>query len=480
MSTAKRIVRNFASLAFADFFNKALAIIAVAYLARILKADGFGKIEFAQAIVVYFMLAANLGLATFGAREIAKERNSIRTHANHILGIRMSLSMLSYALLVIFTLLTQQSPEMRSLLLIYGLTIFTFSLTLDWVFQGIEKMEFVALASMASQLAYVGGLFVVLRDSGQLLRVPGLRVAAAMIGVALLLHLFLRRYGGIRLRIDLDVWKRILRQSAPMGLSFILIKVYYTFDTVMLGFMKGQTAVGYYNAAYKVVLFCIGFAALFGASIFPALARSYKESSVQLRRLILQSSRLTVSFGLPMAVGGTILSREVIQFIYGPAYLPAVLPLQLLIWSVFTVYFNCPFAYGLLACERQREYLYSVSAGAVANLTLNFVLIPRYGMLGAGIATITCEVIVLALILFYSRRVVIAFATGHLAKALSASAVMGAALCLIRGGLASKLLMGIMIYAAAMTLLRGVTAEDVGLLKQLWASATAKRGNLQE
>ncbi len=74
----------------------------------------------------------------------------------------------------------------------------------------------------------------------------------------------------------------------------------------------------------------------------------------------------------------------------------------------------------------------------------------------------------------------IAFATGHLAKALSASAVMGAALCLIRGGLASKLLMGIMIYAAAMTLLRGVTAEDVGLLKQLWASATAKRGNLQE
>lgn len=461
LSAPRRILKNLAFLAIADFFNKALVFVAVAYLARTLKAEGFGKIEFAQAIAVYFMLLANQGLATFGAREIARHNSDIKRYANHILSIRLLLALLSYILLVVFTFSVPQSAEIKNLLLIYGFAMFALSLTLDWVFQGTERMEYIALAQTVNQAAYAGGLFLLVRGYEQLLLVPVVKLAAAMIGATILLFFVNKRYGRIKLSYDPVFWRQILKQSIPMGVSLILIQIYYTFDTVMLGFMKGEAMVGWYNAAYKIVLLFIGFATLFGTVIFPVLSRYYKESLSQLRDLLFQSSRLTLFFALPIAVGGMVLSSQIIQLVYGLSYQPSVLPLKILIWSVFTVYFNCSFAFCLLACDKQKEYMYSVLAGAIVNLILNFLLIPKYDMLGASIATITCETITLALILFYSRRIVRAVPGAHLLRTLSASAAMGMVLYFVPLNLWLKILVGLVTYLLIMITIKGIKAEDI-------------------
>jgi O-antigen/teichoic acid export membrane protein len=287
------------------------------------------------------------------------------------------------------------------------------------------------------------------------------KLAAAMIGATILLFFVNKRYGRIKLSYDPVFWRQILKQSIPMGVSLILIQIYYTFDTVMLGFMKGEAMVGWYNAAYKIVLLFIGFATLFGTVIFPVLSRYYKESLSQLRDLLFQSSRLTLFFALPIAVGGMVLSSQIIQLVYGLSYQPSVLPLKILIWSVFTVYFNCSFAFCLLACDKQKEYMYSVLAGAIVNLILNFLLIPKYDMLGASIATITCETITLALILFYSRRIVRAVPGAHLLRTLSASAAMGMVLYFVPLNLWLKILVGLVTYLLIMITIKGIKAEDI-------------------
>ncbi len=466
MSTVRKILKNFVSLTFADLFSKGLTFFGVVYLARILGAEGFGKIEFAQAMVVFFLLASNQGLSTLGTREIAKGNGEVKTYANHILAMRLLLAVMSYFLLVIFTLLVRQPTEVKNLLLLYGFTLFTFSLSLDWIFQGIEKMEYVALSRIANQIVYVAGLFILVKNSNQFLRVPIIKVGSAVVAAAILFYIFVKIYGYIVLHFDASLWKQILKHSIPIGISFMLIKVYYTFDTVMLGFMKGDMVVGWYNAAYKIVLLFVGFANLFGAVIFPVLSRTHKESIDQFKRLVLQFSRLTILFGLPIAVGGTIMGSQIIQLVYGSLYHNSILPLQLLIWSVFTVYLNSSFAFCLLSCDRQKDYMYSVLAGALTNLVLNFALIPKYGMLGAGVATITCEVVVLGFILFYSMRVIRVFPGIFLLKALGASIIMGVVLHLFHVGLAIKLLAGTSIYLAAMIALRGITGEDLGWLKQ--------------
>lgn len=467
MSTTRTVSKNFLSLIIADFFNNALAFLAIAYLARVLKADGFGKIQFAQAIMVYFLLVVNQGLSTFGVREIARGRMNVKTYTDHILTIRLFLSLVSYILLALFVLCINQSPEIKKLLLIYGFSLFTFSFTLDWVFQGIEKMEYVALGRIINQIIYVSGLFLLVKNWDQFLRVPAIRVVAAMLGAIILGYIFIKRYGAIKLSYDLEVWREILKQSIPMGISLIVIQLYYSLDTVILGFMKGVTVVGWYNAAYKIVLLFIGFATLFGTAIFPVLSRCYKESLDQFRKFVLRFSRLTIFFGLPIAVGGTILSDQIIQFVYGSAYQPSVLPLQILIWSVFTVYFNCSFAFCLLASDRQKEYMYSVLIGAAVNLTLNLMLIPKYSMLGASIATIVCEVVTLGLILFYSGRIVKSIPWIDLSKVIGSSSLMGLVLYSLSGNLLIKVFIGIAVYLGAMIILRGIHREDVIWLKQI-------------
>lgn len=439
----------------------------MAYLARVLKTEGYGKIEFAQAIIVYFLLVVNQGLSVFGVREIAKDQLKVKIQVAQILTIRLLLSLVSYILLVIFVLLVKQPSDIKKLLLIYGFTFFTFSFTLDWVFQGIEKMEYVALGRIINQVVYVGGLFFLVKNWDQLLRVPIIRIAAAIAGAIILLYTFIQRYGDIKLSYDLNLWKQIFKQSIPMGISFLVIQLYYNLDSVMLGFMKGVTVVGWYNAAYKIVLLFLGFASLFGTTIFPVLSRYHKESLDKLREFVFHSSRFNIFFGFPIAVGGTILSGQIIQFVYGSAYQSSILPLQILIWSVSTVYFNCSFAFCLLACDRQKEYMYSVIAGAIVNLILNIMLIPKYSMLGASIATIVCEVITLGLILFYSRRIVKAIPGIDFLKTLGSSAFMGMVLYFLQGNLLIRVLVGIFVYLGVMIALRGIRGEDLMWLKRI-------------
>lgn len=299
------------------------------------------------------------------------------------------------------------------------------------------------------------------------MRVPIIQVVSAITGAMFLLYTFIKKYGDIKLSYDFNLWKQIFKQSLPMGVSFFVIQLYYHFDSVMLGFMKGVTVVGWYNAAYKIVLLFIGFASLFGTTIFPVLSRYYKESLTKLNQFVLRCSRLNIFFGLPIAVGGTILSGQIIRFVYGSAYQSSILPLQILIWSVFTVYFYCSFAFCLLACDRQKEYMYSVLVGALVNLTLNLILIPKYGMLGASIATIVCEVVTLGLILFYSGKIVKTIPWIDLLKVLGSSSFMGLVLYSLSGNLLIKVFIGIAVYLGAMIILRGIHREDVIWLKQI-------------
>lgn len=111
--------------------------------------------------------------------------------------------------------------------------------------------------------------------------------------------------------------------------------------------------------------------------------------------------------------------------------------------------------------------MYSVIAGALVNLILNFVLIPKYSMLGASIATIVCEVITLGLILFYSRRIVKAIPGIDLLKIFGASAGMGVVLYFLPGNLLIKVFVGIFVYLGAMITLRGIHKEDLAWLKQI-------------
>jgi O-antigen/teichoic acid export membrane protein len=471
LTTSKKILRNFSFLLGADLIAKGLVFISVIYLARILTVEGFGKIEFAQAIIVYFVLLVNQGLDIWGVREIAKNPGKKNEIVNNVVSIRFLLSILAYAILFLFVLLINKPEDIKKLILLYGLTIFTFAFSLNYFFQGIERMEIVALGQSLSQLIYVGGILIIVRDSTYIFQVPLIRFISILLSLSFMAFLFFRMKGSFRLNFNILSWKEIFKQSLPMGFSLMVTQIYYNLDTIMLGFIKGEKVVGWYNAAYKIVLLFIGFVGLFGNALFPAFSRYYQESRERLQNIVHQSSRVTLFFGIPIATGVCLLAKELMQIVYGPLYLNGAVALQILIWVIFSIYANVPFAYLLLAAEKQKKYMYAVGAGALINLILNFLLIPRYSLLGASIATIVCEFVVLNLTLFYARGLVKVLLLSYLFKGIVSSFLMGVIIYFLPFSLPLKILIGGIAYVFWMFVLKGVKSKDVTLVFQLLRSS---------
>lgn len=370
-------------------------------------ADGFGKLVFAQAIFLHFMLISDLGLQILGTRKIARENSKIMEYVSNILGLRLVLVIFSFFLISTLAYFIPGSLDMKYLILLYGIALFPMAFLLEWPFQGTEEMHYIGIGRILKSFLYAGLVFLLIKKQQQLLEVPVFNFFAIFVSAVFMYFCFSKKYGKIRFSFDILIWKKYLKASLPMGLSFIMTTIYCQMDTVMLGFMKNTEVVGWYNAGYKIVFFFIAFGPLFGITILPTISRYYKESPKKLRSFLIRSAKLTSFIGLIFAVGGTLFGKQIMNLIYGPEYSEGVLAFQILIWSVFTIYTNVPFAFSLLGCDKQKEYMYSSTTGAVINLGLNFYLIPKYSLIGAAVATIITEIVVLTMLYTYSHKTIL-------------------------------------------------------------------------
>jgi len=474
ISTARRIFRNFFSLYSAEIVTNLLRFLAVAYLARILGVQAFGEIGFATAVLAYFTLLINLGLDTFGVREVARDPSLVKNYVGNILGIRILGSLLSFALLLAFVSLIPKPPQVKNLILLYGLGIFSFSLSLDWAFLGIEKMQYVALSRILRQISYLGLILLLIAKPEQILTVPLVQFASAMVAVFVLTLVFAGKFGFYRIQFDLVSWKGILRQSLPMGLSFIMIQVYYNFDVVILGFMKSEQEVGWYTAAYKIILLVNAIGLIYYNTIFPIISRYYKTSQEKLQTLLNHTAKLMCTAIVPLGVGGVFAARQILDFVYGKEFLGGILAFQILIWVVAIIWISCIYGNSLLACDRQKQFLVGVSLGAVTNVLANLILIPRLSLVGAAISTILAEgVVFIYMYRRFSEIIRIPFAR-YLPKPLAASLVMGLFMFWVRNQLSLFPLVfaAIAVYFSLIFLLRGITWQEIVELKKQIARRT--------
>jgi O-antigen/teichoic acid export membrane protein len=406
MSTKKTVLKNFFSLSFSEVVSNGLKFVSVIYLARSLGAEGFGKINFATAILAYFMLLVNLGLDTYGIREIARDKERMKKYINNILTIKLLSSVFAFLLVMVFVYFLPKPPEIKKLILFFGFSLFTFSFTLDWVFMGIQKMEYIALARIAQNSIYLALIVSLIKMPDQILSIPFVQVGSALVSILILITVFTRKYGSFKLDFDFGFWRHILSQSFPMALSIISIQIYLNFDTVLLGFMKSAGEVGWYSAAYKIIIVLLLAGGIYYNTIFPVISNLYKKSVEKLKHLMQFTLSLMILVIVPMLIIGTIFAAHIIGLIYGDGYQESVVVFQILLWNVAAVLLNGLFGRCLLGCDRQKYHLVCVSTGGLVNLILNFILIPTLGIKGAAIATVAAETTVLFMFYFGSRKIV--------------------------------------------------------------------------
>jgi O-antigen/teichoic acid export membrane protein len=466
LPTGKRIVKNFLSLAVANIVSRLIGFVTIAYLARILNASGFGQISFAQSIIAYFTLLSNLGLNTFGIREVARHKEHIKKYVNNILTLRLILAIISFALLLIFLLFINKPTEYKTLIAFYGLSLFPTVFFLNWVFEGVERMEYVGIANILRSLTYAGLVFIFVNSPSEILSVPLFALVASFIMIALPIYCFVKHYGWFTPSFNWRIWKEFLITALPMGLSSIMISIYIHMDTLILGFMKGDEVVGWYNAAYKTILVITSFGGLFIQAIFPAISRYYKDSREKLSLLVNSSAKLLTSVAIPLGIGGTLLAKPIMNFIYGSQYQDGVIAFQILVWNAAVIFISVNFGNSLMACDRQRRYALGVSIGAVTNTILNLLLIPHFSLEGAAIATLVTEVVVLLYMAYHFNRICRIYLERYLLKPSIAALIMGVVLWTVRVNVLFAIIIGIAVYVASFFLIRGMNSKDIQLIRK--------------
>jgi O-antigen/teichoic acid export membrane protein len=472
LRTGQKILKNFLSLSFAEITSSLLGFFAFIFLARVLGPADFGKINFAIALVLYFTIFSSFGFDLIGSREVARSGENAKKYISNILFIRMLLSVVMFVVLLAFTYMINKPFEIKELIVLYGISVMFTSFSLDWAFQGMERMEFIAAVRIISTALYVVGIIFLIKSPDRLLYIPAIKIAVQLLSSVSYLAIFGFFYGAVWPRLEPDLAKKFIVKTLPVGISLIMIQIYLNIDTVMLGFMRTNEEVGYYSAAYKVLTFLLVMEGTFHNAIYPVLSRFYKESKEKLEKLLSMSAKAMVTVAIPVGVGGMILSDKIIRLFYGANYNASALAFQILVWVAVISYVNTVYTRNLMACDREKKYLLTVSTAAGVNIIMNLLLIPVYGMYGAAIATIAAEIACTIVAFRESWRLVKVPFHGYILKPVIAAAVMGSAIFFLRGwNVIILVALGAIVYAAVFILVGGVKMSELKQLKHSLASA---------
>ena len=388
MNRTRKIAGNLFWLFLGQAGSSLLAFISTIWLARKLTDEGFGLLAFVQAIVIYMALIVDLGLSTYGTREVSRHREIVGSIAANIAIIRFILACILYALLSIILLISHLPFETKLLFFGGGLWLFVQALNFEFTFQGLERMELFSLSRFSVQLVYLILVVLFITERNDLWRAPFYKAVGGGVSVICLsVFLFKRMNFRTEYRANIALWRSYLRESIVMALSVVAIKIYYNFDTIMLGLMDEPEVVGWYNAAYKIILLVIAGATLIQFAFAPTFSRDKEDSNFM--KNVLRDFSLILTFTGSIIAGTLILSGPVlVNTLYGNVYENANNALMLLSISSLLIFCETIFIAPLLYVGFQRDYLWIVISGAVVNIILNLIAIPLFSYIGAAVTTI--------------------------------------------------------------------------------------------
>ncbi len=398
-------LQNVVLLAVGGASAQILGFFVILLLGQRLGAELFGEISFAQAALVYLMLLSDPGLKILGTRRIAQTNSTEPFEVSGVWTMRLILAGAVFLIWSAFLLLFQPASPRSWLLWGYGLAILPIAVSTEWIHTGFERLRPVAVSRVLRNVLHLLLVFLLIRSPSDWAWAPALFVIAYL-AASLYLYAVARKDAIIpRLQLRRKTSAAVFRSALPLGISAVMIQIYYSLDSLILGILRTPQELGYYSAAYKIILFLLAIADTFGTVLLPTLSRITSERDPQrLGRTLPEIVNLLLLIGVPMTLGVMLLAQDTLAFLFGTCYLPGADAMKILAVTIFAVFGNLPFGVLLLALHREKKYTLSVTGGAAVNLVLNLILIPLFGIVGAAAATLASELIVWAAYLFYLRR----------------------------------------------------------------------------
>lgn len=406
-------------------------LITFPYVSRVLLPEGTGKVSFATSVVTYFLLLSQLGIPTYGIRACAKVRDNRRELSrvvHELLVINLVMSAFSYLLLVAGVFAISKLRAERTLIFLISFTIVLNAIGMEWLYKALEQYTYITIRSVIFKaIAVVAMLLMVRKQSDYVIYGMLTILAASASNVCNFIHA--HTYIDFFQKEKYDYRRHIKPVLIFFAMSCATV-IYTNLDTVMLGFMKNNADVGYYNAAVKIKSILVGIVTSLGAVMLPRLSY-YVEKGEQdaFDRLTKKAMNFVILLATPMMIYFMLFAKEGIFFLSGTAYGGSVVPMQIIMPTLLLIGMtNVMGIQIMIPLGMEKQVLYSEIAGAVVDLVINALLIPQYAAAGAAVGTLIAEFVVWIVQVYVLRSVTrnlyksVRFGTIGLALALAIAA----------------------------------------------------------
>ncbi len=412
--TLRKLGKNVAFRTGTEAFKKLVNLGFVVFVARRLGADGLGRYSFLLVLTSILGLVADCGFSTLMLREVATRRDEARRLLGASIVLKALLSGIVFGLLwvVVFGLNAtsgeaangMMSGYTEAYLFVAYCILLSFMEMFNAFFVVDQRLDLDAVTNIVQR----GGavlLGVVLVLYGWDIRGIGYAFAAATaVAAALAFGMVVRRFGRPVFRADLSLFKSLLKDAIPLALTLFFSSVYFRIDQVMLGWMRSETELGWYSAAYRVFEVSALAPSILMLIALPIFSRLVRGSTEILSRVGQQILVVLLTLGIAVSVVVTLAAPNIIMLFGKDFGTESSRALMVLMWTAVPIFCNFVLTTLLIAIGKQVTLMYCFAAGAAINILLNSVMIPRWGYLGAAASTLITEILLFALVAHFLGR----------------------------------------------------------------------------
>ncbi|MCI9843862.1 flippase [Flavobacterium pectinovorum] len=401
--------KNFSYLFLLQNANYIIPLFLLPYLAHNLGTENFGKINFAQAVIVYFSLIIDFGFNVSSTQSIAKvqhDKFEISKIFWNTIYSKFFFSFISFVVLFLIISCVPKLNSISSLLYTAFLGVFSSVFFPNWFFLGIEKMGVITVLNVIPRIIVLVLVFLLIHSKNDYLLALQIQVGGmfltAIFGMGLvffkkMVYLLKPDFRGIVLEI---------KNSWPIFISGVATNLYTTTNLVVLGFLTNDSIVGVYSAADKIIKAIISLLSAVTQVVFPRVNVYFVDSKEKALEFIDKILKLVL---VATSIGGVlllILSPFIVKLLFGlPDYFDSIKVLRITSFLPMFATINGIIAINILITfDLKKVLLKIVAIGGFFSLLFVFPFTYFFGVIGTGLTALGTEILIFCLLLFELRK----------------------------------------------------------------------------
>lgn len=395
----KTVASNFGYLMLLQVASYIFPLLTIPYLARVIGVEGFGKIAFAAAVIVWLKTISDWGFNYTATRDVALNKNDLNKVSeifSNVLWARIILMLLSLLLLLIAIAFIPYFEENKIILLVSFLLVPGNIFFPEWFFQAMERMKFITILSLISKMVFTLLIFIFIKEKSDFILQPLFMSLGFIVSGFFATYIIVFKW---KIKIHKPNFKEVfitIKGSTDVFINNIMPNLYNSFSVVLLGFYGGSVANGLLDAGSKFINISQQFLMIISRVFFPLLSRKIDSHNLY--------AKINIYLSIIACISLFILAPFIIKFFYTKEFIGAVIILRIMSVSIIFSALISTFGTNFMIVTGHEKDLRNITViCSLVGFTLAFPLISSYGYIGAAI-TITVTRAILGLSIMYKAK----------------------------------------------------------------------------